>query len=129
MRKLKFRAWNFKEKKFHYVEILKEGLEFSSSDDMKSKDIEIVEQYVGQVDQQGIEIYEGDILATRFEGAGIIVGVMNFDDTRLQFGCDAEVKGDVFAKFGQNYEHHVKGKSDRPLIVGNVHENPELITN
>ena len=80
----------------------------------------LFEQYTGLKDKNGREIYEGDILELEESmGMGRIrkrKDVVTFDD-------------DVVDEYGACIAGWFVGESrDKRLVVGNIHENPELLT-
>lgn len=145
-RELKFRAWNNKEKSWAVgsdmylrldgkamAEIVSDKLAICGIDN--NGDI-IIEQYTGPKDKNGKEIYEGDIVRLyehdwwdgkivkhhkkpRVEGNFVVY----YDDDLAAFEMentqpyDNGIRGiEPFGYASQEYE-----------VVGNIHENPELI--
>ncbi len=90
-------------------------------DMMNEKYVHIM-QYSGKIDQNGVEIYEGDIVKTDIVyevGTIEMVGVMEFDKPRSQFGVVAY----------HNLESLPGQITSRkpPLVIGNIYEHPHLI--
>jgi uncharacterized phage protein (TIGR01671 family) len=118
MRQIKFRAWD-KEKKqmvgvegvFPYQDRTTKGGEVFFTDDTGvskyfPEEVELM-QFTGYVDFEGREIYEGDIMTWPENESGVWAD---------QAGKVIEVKFPFIC--GNTY----KGK-----VVGNIHENPELL--
>lgn len=84
----------------------------------------IIEQYTGLKDQNGKEIYDGDIVKTTdivtFYGEVFPVGVVEFVQT-------------AFWIFNAPFGRHTHGQAllnyweNELEVIGNIHENPELI--
>ena len=121
-REIKFRAWHMP---FGPKEPMQEMVHGKASSILAfaemSPDKYIVEQSTGLKDANGKEIYEGDII--KYFGANKHVkikttyGIVFYDS---EHGC--------FNSRIQNEEHNKGGISPLDdLIVGNVHENPELL--
>tara|TARA_R110000868_G_scaffold226878_1_gene479829 strand:- start:1087 stop:1410 length:324 start_codon:yes stop_codon:yes gene_type:complete len=100
-REIEFRAWST----FHDKKKLIYLNEFTSKD-LKSCDNWKVMQYTGFVDTNGIKIFEGDVVH--------ISGIGNY------------VVKDICQDFDILVNAIVEG--DLNEIVGNIYENPELIT-
>jgi len=77
------------------------------------------EQFIGLLDKQGNEIYEGDILDCTLwhDGANLPHrGEMVYSNTHCSFGTKNEAGITLFCK------HNVNTRE----VIGNIHENPEL---
>src|SRR3990167_2813382 len=113
-REIKFRAWNVEKKSMHYTGC--EILNMPGFDYM---------EFTGLLDKNGNEIYEGDILKFPIEtksGLVEVKGIMEFDQTRAQFGVNYLTELDL--------PEHVENKESRfgkPEVVGNTYENSELL--
>ncbi len=131
-REIRFRAWHKIENKMCNVRILnilggaflvgvKPGEDIQISDKelviappdgrfCPHEDIELM-QYTGLKDKNGKEIYEGDILQTQ---SGLI-GAVSYHEERGGF------------IFQDGYNEMLYQRMIRVEIIGNIHENPELL--
>ncbi|RND81473.1 YopX family protein [Lacticaseibacillus paracasei] len=128
-RKIKFRAWIEEtwNETDDYVEPMTIQQMIHSKESTFSleqlNDLVDFEQFTGLTDANGKEIYEGDIV--KFFGANKKIKVKN------EFGIivyKADRYGAGFNSIIQNKEHGYGGINiAQDIVVGNVHENPELL--
>ena len=120
-RVLKFRAWDNKQKKMLYgvsigtIKVWDENAPLISHEFSYSEDC-IFEQYTGLTDKNGKEIYEGDIVTLNGEWEEI-----EHDDCSIvtfENGC---------FRVGDGYENEAGSYLSDWRIIGNIHENPELL--
>ncbi|MDN7144419.1 YopX family protein [Liquorilactobacillus mali] len=123
MREIKFRAWHEDSKRYKYMSI--ESFNFGSFiglvDDLDWNNVAIWEQYTGLKDNNGKEIYEGDIIKYYGSNKRVKVktayGIVFYDS---EHGC--------FNSRIQNGEHNKGGiNPGDDLVVGNIHENADLL--
>lgn len=108
MREIKFRAWDKNEKRWlSFLEVNLAGFrnEISFYQDTSFE----LMQYTGLKDKNGKEIYEGDIMRVLDE-----VGQVYYDDNNVCFCIDVE----------RDYNPCI----GRYEVIGNIYENPELLT-
>ena len=138
MREIKFRAWNFKDKKMFSAEemtkdqmaILPDG-HFANIDGQNTSRSIIYSheqmlplQFTGLKDKNDKEIYEGDICSAGLKTPlGIVMhrGVIIFNEKAGQFGLKLETELESVS------DHVIK--NDSPEIIGNIYENPNLLEN
>ncbi|WP_419957245.1 YopX family protein [Psychrobacillus psychrotolerans] len=130
MREIKFRAWDYNNEKvipWENIRFEKEENEVNFSvvvfDDSVGDhydDFPIM-QYTGLTDRNGVEIYEGDILKLR---SGQITEVF------YQSGCYMVSKLTTISLHGNkkaNLNQFLCNESIDSVVIGNVHESPELL--
>lgn len=139
MRTIKFRAFDKEKKRMFNVYVL--GQDWVTEDTMDGVDegvnvfhgreffnrIEVM-QFTGLHDKNGKEIYEGDILKTDLEG---YVGVVEwiFSQWQYVYQCvDDNIRGvSSGINNGLNDEGYEDGEKSHFEVIGNIHENPDLI--
>ena len=114
MREIKFRAWSLYGKRFWYFNI-HTGFNAENSDRFTHP-----EQFTGLQDNDGADIYEGDLIKNK---TGRICEVI-FNEYCATFDCIVKVDGGIDAEaYGFKnslWKAHV-------TIIGDIHQTPELI--
>lgn len=129
MRELKFRAWDRVEKQFRYFNVGEFGTLYNCED---------LQQFTGLNDADGKEIYEGDILRGEYynchvdytKGIGVVhMGIAGDTDgynhgNTLGWMCGDNSLLDIVS--GSHWTPEVVHPECK--VIGNIHENPELLT-
>jgi uncharacterized phage protein (TIGR01671 family) len=113
MRVIKFRLWDKKHESFvhepyHAISLLG-SVQIEGHTSVEPKRY-IIQQFTGLTDKNGKEIYEGDIVKC-LDGYNATVSYDEWKAEFIPFGSDES------AEWGHGVE-----------IIGNVYENPELLT-
>lgn len=131
-RKLKFRAWHEKSKKFIFC-TLGDGIIIMEDPEMllvnHPTELSPWQQVSNIPSSTGEDVYEGDILKADFDGK-TVRGIMEYNRPLNQFGMEASVSFDTandLNALSGTYEVIAKKDSDFPIVLGNNHANPELI--
>ena len=130
MRDIKFRAWDNLEKRMRKVVSLhwRDGKPISARLEGQNEQIPIerrlvIEQGTGLKDENGTEIYEGDICSFSNKN-GKYVGVVEWLDYLASFGLRA-VEGTSLYTFSELDAMEVDLRILE--VIGNVRQNPELL--
>jgi hypothetical protein len=110
MRPIKFRAWNkrFKTMGFGGGDLLLR---------INSDDFSEPQQFTGLKDKNGVEIYEGDIVKYRTHPMKTSKGIIVWS------------KNEPALKILDDHIYYSLGSANIIEVIGNIHENPELLTN
>lgn len=126
MRAIKFRGKRLVNGEWEFGDFLRmDGVPYIYPDPAPSewKDYEVIPDTVGQftglLDKNGKEIYEGDIVANDFGNAYIVN--MTVEWCTDGYWALHEIDGDDTMHFVADYLKEIE-------IIGNIHDNPELLT-
>jgi hypothetical protein len=117
MREIKFRVRHYRDDGIFIVAMSLDLLRISAGNEPHR--IEVLGQFTGLIDENGKEIYEGDIVTFYYE-----VGENDFRDELEVVKWDTE---NACFMFGDDI-CMLDGSRIRKLeVIGNIYENPELI--
>lgn len=112
MREIKFRAWHNAKRKMQSWDWILGHTQVPYILRGMLQTLELM-QYTGLKDKNGVEIYEGDVLAAE--------GMYN-DVVVFQNACFEAKGGDLYESIAALPEHY--GPME---VIGNIYENPELM--
>lgn len=132
MREIKFRVWHEGAKEMLYEDNLGDVFRWK----IEGQPIKIME-YIGLKDKNGEEIYEADILQIETKDRQIIEILCEYGIARRVMASGWEVdipsfyfeRSDGLKSFPIVYNWQRKHDLEIMEIIGNVHENPELLKN
>ena len=127
MREIKFRAWDIGQEMLDHENLMSQRYSKYDDDNISNDTSHKIMQYTGLKDKNGKEIYEGDILENKRSGGvfEVLWGVPN----ESYAGWAVKWKLQDFDIGHINYDLlYFKERMDNCEILGNIHENPELIT-
>ena len=123
MLEMKFRAYDYDKKRFEcgVQDTYDDGIS-SSFLDVLEDDRFVVEQYTGIKDMNGVEVYEGDII--RFH-----VVMLSPDDKVGYVKYYPEYGYSIMLSLGRvlRQEYWASGDKHTIEVIGNIHENEELL--
>ena len=127
MREIKFRIWD---EKYNCWET--QSLELIPNCPLV-KQGRVIQQYTGLKDRNGKEIFEGDIVEYESETIthkGTIFPLRRaeivFSNATLGFVLDSSRRHNIDERWG-DYVPVDRGNKARYSVLGNIHENPELL--
>lgn len=144
MREMKFRGWNDKNKKWIYgYYFVNRGEHFISPDEVVNPlesyedfvvDKDSIGQYIGMKDKNVVEIYDGDILQELSRGEyaeATGIPLSELEDLPADGGRIVSVvyNAPSFEFAPNEYGYIFLNNPHLFRVIGNVYENPELLTN
>jgi len=124
IREIKFRAWHISTKRWISIfQLDNQGnLQIETGDSDIWKNIAPVDyilmQFIGLKDKSGKEIYEMDKIIVTDEHGNEDRGFLKYNEKEMAFVID----------WGENRYRRIMDDGERIEIIGNIYENPELLT-
>jgi len=121
MREIKFRAWDREEKNYIFFDAL-DGILSKCDEVYRQRCVGVFEQFTGLRDKNGKEIYENDICKIRFD-------IDKVEDYIYASLTEKEIRTceRVFVVESPLFNNQPELNADIIEIIGNIHENPELL--
>jgi uncharacterized phage protein (TIGR01671 family) len=142
MREIKFRAWHNNAKRYMedlclYLDSGELGDVSECFHNLENKEDYVLEQYTGLKDKNGKEIYEGDIVKyTRSKVESIESPKGVFSSKLIELGEDFGEIAFIGFEYVVSFDHKryddiekLGNCPHRFEIIGNIHEDPELLKN
>lgn len=117
MREILFRGYSTVHRKWFYGDLLhcSDGLRISNEESFVGVSKKTIGQFTGLTDKNGKKIFEGDV----FDYADCSRYTVVWSDDKVGFYADGITISD-FDFLGNFYEEEIE-------IIGNIHDNPELL--
>ena len=119
MREIKFKAWDKVNREMIPWNRLLNGYNLRNVFMRPEMCGLILMQYTGLKDKNGVEIYEGDIVETVYNGE-VFAGVVVYDLSEVDFKIT-----DGKEKYGRNFQY--LAGNDENEVIGNIYENKDLL--
>jgi len=143
MREIKFRAWDKEKKKMFNVLGMKwdpDGKFICGNDEWNGPEVwcppesisKIIMQYTGLKDKNGKEIYEGDVVKVHsgHDAIGADFGISKYRVQWREGGACLDMMHEDYLEserqIGMTFDN---GGVKSIEIIGNIHQNPELLNN
>ena len=121
MRDIKFRAWHRLNSELVYFDkekLVNDQYQIQHLACLMRGDYgDVLMQYTGLKDKNGVEIYDGDIVSDH-----VGIGIIKYSEIKAAYKVSYN---DGFAKWFIDYMNRYERKSIE--VIGNIYENPELL--
>lgn len=123
-REIKFRAWDIVRNRYYQdvQNVYDENIGDNFQNVLDDEDL-VVEQYTGIKDKNDVEIYEGDIVEVKSHLYKDIIGIVKFWEFNSSF---VVIKNSKEFNMPTNLSATMDGFASYE-VIGNIHENPELL--